>query len=128
MTNDPRQILREARNAARRGAHAEALEKYLWFHHHALEHDSALAGVRLSYAVSEWVELSKVYPPALEALESLQSGTLTSLRRRSNDRKQFHDFASINEHLGRFDLTSDLFSEVAESEHKFADSSEKIVG
>ena len=52
MTEDARQVLRNAREAALRGAHAEALEKYLWFHHHALEHSPALAGVRLSYAIS----------------------------------------------------------------------------
>ena len=52
MTDDALQMLRDARQAARRGAHAEALGKYLWFHHHALEHSPALAGVRLSYAIS----------------------------------------------------------------------------
>ena len=70
MTDDARQVLRDAREEARRGAHAEALEKYLWFYHHALEHSPALSGVRLSYAISEWVELGNAYPPALEALES----------------------------------------------------------
>ncbi len=76
MTDDPLQTLRDARDAARRGAHAEALEKYLWFHHHALEHRPSLTGVRLSYAISEWVELGNAYPPAREALESIQNNNL----------------------------------------------------
>ncbi|MDX1982468.1 MAG: hypothetical protein SFV51_19490, partial [Bryobacteraceae bacterium] len=64
MTEDPRQILAGARLDARQGDYAEALQKYLWFHHHALEHDMALSGVRLSYALNEWWELGKAYPPA----------------------------------------------------------------
>jgi|SRR5271157_5599294 len=120
MADDPGQVLREARNAVRQGAHADALEKYLWFHHHALEHDPAMVGVRLSYAISEWVELSAVYPPARDALESIQLSNLRSLQDGSHNARQFHDFSSINEHLGRHDLTSSLFAAIAEREPEFA--------
>ncbi len=120
MTDDARQVLRNAREAALRGAHAEALEKYLWFHHHALEHSPALAGVRLSYAISEWVELGNVYPPALEALESMQSNNLRLLHEGSCERLRFHEFASINRYLGRFELTTSLFAELAEHQPEFA--------
>src|SRR6266704_2799871 len=72
MTDDPLQTLRDARDAARRGAHAEALEKYLWFHHHALEH------------------------------------------------RRFHDFSSINRYLGRSELTTTMFAELAEHQPEFA--------
>jgi|ERR1700687_693998 len=120
MTDDALQVLRDAREAARRGAHAEALEKYLWFHHHALEHSPALAGVRLSYAISEWVELGNAYPPALEALESIQSNNLRLLKEGSCERRRFHDFASINRYLGRFELTTTLFAELAEHQPEFA--------
>ena len=120
MTEDPRQILKEARHAVRRGAHAEALQKYLWFHHHALEHSLALGGVRLSYAIAEWLELGKAYPPALVALESVQAVTLRSLQSGSNNRREFHDFASINERLGRSELTCSVFREIAEHQAEFA--------
>jgi hypothetical protein len=120
MTEDPRQILKAARHAARQGAHAEALEKYLWFHRHALDHNLALGGVRLSYAIAEWFELGKVYPPARDALESVQAETLRSLQAGSNDRREFHDFAAINERLGRSELTSSVFREIAERQPEFA--------
>lgn len=120
MTDDAVQVLRDAREAARRGAHAEALEKYLWFHHHALEHSPALAGVRSSYAISEWVKIGKAYPPALEALESIQSNNLRLLKEGSSEFLRFHDFASINRHLGRFELTTTLFAELAERQPEFA--------
>lgn len=120
MTDDALQALRDAREAARRGAHSEALEKYLWFHHHALEHDPALAGVRSSYVISEWVELGKAYPPAQEALESIQSKNLRLLKEGSCERLRFHDFASINQYLGRSELTTTLFAELAEHQPEFA--------
>src|SRR5262245_1318290 len=118
--DDAGQVLRDARAAARRGAHAEALEKYLWFHHHALDHSPALAGVRLSYAISEWVELGNAYPPALEALESIQSNNLRLLKKGSCEFHLFHDFASINERLGRSELTTSLFAELAQHQPEFA--------
>src|SRR5712691_4761867 len=75
MTDDPLQTLRDARDAARRGAHAEALEKYLWFHHHALEHRPSLTGVRLSYAISEWVQ-----PPGVTNYTYDANGFQTSVQ------------------------------------------------
>jgi hypothetical protein len=120
MVDDPGQVLREARNAVRQGAHADALEKYLWFHRHALEPDPAMFGVRLSYAISEWGELGAVYSPAREALESIQLSNLRSLQDGSHNARQSHDFSSVNEHLGRHDLTSSLFAAIAEREPEFA--------
>ena len=120
MADDALQALRDAREAARRGAHAEALEKYLWFYHHALDHDPALAGVRLSHAISEWVKIGNVYPPALEALESIQSDNLRLLKQGSSERLRFHEFASINRYLGRSELTTTLFAELAEHQPEFA--------
>src|SRR6266567_2127889 len=120
MTDDPLQTLRDARDAARRGAHAEALEKYLWFHHHALEHRPSLTGVRLSYAISEWVELGNAYPPAREALELIQDNNLRLLKEGSCEHRRFHDFASINRYLGRSELTATMFAELAEHQPEFA--------
>jgi hypothetical protein len=120
MTEDPRQILKEARHAVRRGAHAEALQKYVWFHHHALEHNPGLGGLRLSSAITEWLELGKTYPPALDALESVQALNLRSLRSGSNNRREFHDVAAINERLGRSELTTSVFREIAERQPEFA--------
>jgi tetratricopeptide (TPR) repeat protein len=120
MTVDPGQVLKDARNAVRRGDYAEALEKYLWFYHHALEHDESFSGVRLSYAIYEWIELGEVYPPAREALESIQSSNLRLLQDGSRNPSLFHDFASINKGLGRDELTSGVFAGLAESDPKFA--------
>ena len=112
--------MKAARHAFRSGAHADALEKYLWFHHHALEHDRALRGVRLSYAISEWLDLGRVYPPALTALEAVQTESQLALQRGSTEWTTFNDFASVNEALDRFELTSQIFEEIAADRIKFA--------
>jgi len=46
----------------KQGKYAEALERMIWFHNHALEHELGMYGVRLSFALSEWKELGDVYP------------------------------------------------------------------
>lgn len=55
--NRATEALRQARQFVKSHEYAAALEKYIWFHHHALEIDRNLVGVRLSYAISEWVAL-----------------------------------------------------------------------
>ena len=94
---DPKEVLREARQLVKLQQYAEALEKYLWFHDHALDAARSLAGVRLSYAIAEWVDLGEVYPPARRALESVRDAKAESLRQGTYDASLFHDVASINQ-------------------------------
>ncbi|MGV3723682.1 MAG: hypothetical protein ACO1SX_22520 [Actinomycetota bacterium] len=106
---DPRQILHEARQLAGMGRHAEALEKHLWFHHHALEHRPSLYGVRLSYALRDWLQLGAVYPPALEALKKERDACADRVRSGEGDRLVFNDFKAINRTLGEDGLTREMF-------------------
>jgi hypothetical protein len=91
---DPREILRQARQLVKSEQYAEALEKYIWFHDHALDTDRALVVVRLSYAISEWVDLGEVYPPARSALESVRDAKAELLAQGTYDVNLFHDVAS----------------------------------
>lgn len=54
--------LKVARAATREGNHETALRELIWFHDHSLEEDPALCGVRLSFALSYWMEVAQVYP------------------------------------------------------------------
>jgi len=65
---DPRQVLDSARDNARNGRHAEALEDFIWFHDNALKHAPNLRGVRSSFALLYWHDLARGYPPAGAAL------------------------------------------------------------
>jgi hypothetical protein len=100
---------RRAQSAAREGRHEEALQEYLWFHDHALEADRALYGVRLSFALSDWYDLGKVYPKALDALKEVRDRKSQRLISGEGNRALFHDVESINERLGDFQATYDLF-------------------
>ena len=61
---NPDKILREAQDDARAGRYPDALAKHVWFHENALTYAPAMYGVRLSFALSYWVNLGNLYPPA----------------------------------------------------------------
>jgi hypothetical protein len=119
--NEATKALREARQLVKSKQYAAALEKYIWFHDHALDFDRALVGVRLSYAVAEWVDLGEVYPPAQSALESLRDGKSRLLTQGTDDVSLFHDVASINRGLGQVDRTSNLFKSIAAADRGVAE-------
>lgn len=106
--------LNAARQAAREGRHEEALRELLWFHHHALEENRALAGVRLSYALHYWLDLGKSYPPAKQALLDLREQTAQRLRQGEGKRALFHDVAAIDDRLGQACATYELYLALAE--------------
>lgn len=115
------EVLRQARQLVKSRQYAEALEKYIWFHHYALEFDPRLAGVRLSYAISEWVDLGDVYAPARRALESVRDEKAESLMQGVYDVNLFHDVASINRALGQVEQTRDLFKMIAGADRGVAE-------
>lgn len=91
------------------GRHAEALHGFEWFHRHALEHERSLYGVRLSFALSYWVDLGKVYPKALRSLERMRRGKTAALRKGRGSQDIFHDVAAINRVMNRPGDTYRLF-------------------
>ena len=118
---DPQKILDEARADFQNGLYAIALDKHIWFHHNALNYQSALSGVRLSFALSAWRDLAKVHPPALNALknEITQSETRV-VNGTFCDFDAFHDFVSLNQLLGSEHRVVSLFSSLDENRPKCA--------
>lgn len=108
-TEDPRAVLDQARELANQGQYEEALERHIWFHDNALKHRSSLAGVRLSFALSAWLELGEDYPPALEALIVIRDEKAQRLAIGEGDSDLMMDVSAINQHLGESDRTLDLF-------------------
>jgi hypothetical protein len=118
---DPIAVIRDARLCVKSREYAAALEKYMWFHDHALEARPSLVGVRLSYAIFEWVDLGKVYPPALKALEGLRDRKTESLVCGTQEMTIFHDVKAINRALGQDERTRDLFKIIADNNRDFAE-------
>jgi hypothetical protein len=99
-------------DAARRGDHERALREYRWFHEHALDHDPAYCGVRLSFALGAWVELAEAYPLARDALIQIRDSKTRRLLRGEGDRGTFDDVVAINSHLGAQRATYELFRQL----------------
>jgi len=118
----PKDALDEARQLAERGNYAEALQKHIWFHDHALESNPGMYGVRLSFALSAWVELGEKYPKALEALKEIRDKKTARLDGGEANRDLFHDVVAINEHLGQSPATVTLFKQIEARQPEFANS------
>jgi hypothetical protein len=104
-----------ARAAAGDGRYEEALRGYAWFHDHALEEQPSLYGVRLSYALSDWIELASHYPPAMVELKAVRDAKSDRLAQGVGNRDLFHDVEAINEQLDDQVLTYDLFVRLLET-------------
>ena len=93
-------VLMEARRLADEGKYEEALQKHLWYHDHALEINPGHSGVRLSFALSDWVALGRMYPKALVALRAIRDEKRAHLLAGKAARDLFEEVASISLYLG----------------------------
>src|SRR5262249_21302046 len=117
---NPDKIFDEAISDTKAGRYKDSLAKHVWFHENALKIEPAFYGVRLSFALTDWVELGKAYPPALAKPKTSRDQAPDRIRKAvgnhstapmdSEDlRDAFHDVVSINEHLKESDKTKELF-------------------
>ncbi len=106
---DPSAVLREAVELTGQGRYEEALYRLLWFHQHALEHCESLSGVRLSYALSYWLDLGQADPPAMEAMRAIRDAKEGAMAAGGGSRSVFHDVTALNSYLSESPRTADLF-------------------
>jgi tetratricopeptide (TPR) repeat protein len=116
------EALQQAQDLADEGKYEEALQKHIWYHDHALEVNPDLHGVRLSFALSDWVELGEKYPRALDVLKNVRDQKSARLLAGEADRELFHDVESINDRLGASPATADLFKKIDAANPGFASS------
>jgi hypothetical protein len=116
----PQTVLDQARSLAAQARYDAALEKYLWFYQHALEHNEHFAGVRLSFVISEWVELGEKYPPARDALLAVRDETTAALVSGKGSFQMFTEVVAINRHLQDDARTVELFKLLHQSESELA--------
>jgi len=106
---DPSDILKQASNDTRSGNYKDALSKHIWFHENALEYRQSLTGVRLSFALGDWHDLAKKYPPAMRALVAAGDTALGNVQKEIDTFNAFHDYSSINRELDTMAKTVELF-------------------
>jgi hypothetical protein len=117
---DLQQILSEAHDLASRGLYEEALQRHLWFHHHALEFGPAFTGVRLSFALSYWADLGRRYPKAKQALIEVRNHDVQELSAGRGDFPLFMEVDAINRYLQAGDASFDLFKTLASVDQELA--------
>lgn len=113
LNPDPSAILDEAIADGRGGQPQTALAKFLWFHNNATRYERGLSAVRLSFALSYWLDLAAHYKPALDAIIYTRDETEAAFRENPTDFQLFHDLASLNARLDAGDRTARLFMEIA---------------
>jgi hypothetical protein len=113
--------LEAAIDSAQRGEYERALQEYRWFHEHALDDGPGYYGVRLSFALSAWIELGEAYPPARAALIGIRDAKVQRLHRGEGDPEIFHDVEAINSHLGDQRATYELFRHLRAVQPAIAD-------
>jgi hypothetical protein len=128
---DMQKYLNDAQMMARQGMYQEALDRFLWFHDHALEHNQAMYAVRLSFALAYWKQLGDVYPPALAALEKVRADKTAFMEEGKGNFNLFQDVAAINRTLGDEIRTVDLFRKLDQEQSDLAkqcwDSAKKAI-
>lgn len=98
-----------------------ALEAHIWFHENILDHDPSNVGVRSSFALSDWVKLGSLYPPAIVALEEIRDREEQKCRNKNfSDEESFRDAVSINRSLDQSGRSISLFEELGQSKSDLA--------
>ena len=120
---DPQAIMAEAKTDTRAGRYEDALAKHVWYHENALQLRPSLTGVRLSFALMNWLQLGEAYPPALEKMKQVRDETEKRIRDEDNVRirfEDFHDFVALNRTLREEHRTAELFQWVDERDEEDA--------
>jgi serine/threonine protein kinase len=117
---DLQNILNEAKNLMDEGKYEEALQRQIWYFNHALEYDPAQTGVRLSFALAQWVELGRRYPRGKQALLEIRDRDARQLIAGKGFANLFSDVNSINNYLGQEDATLALFKTIYQTDNRLA--------
>ncbi len=117
---DPNQVRDEANELRDKGEYQAALDRYLWYWNHALEYNRGLSGVRLSFLLSEWVELGRRYPAAKQALLDIRARDAQALLDGRGYFNLFMDLSSLNQYLQDENATYEVFMKLRQQDPALA--------
>jgi len=104
--------LQEAKEFAKNGQFAEALDKHVWYHEHS--RGTGHGGVRLSFAMADWKRLGEEFPAAKEKLLSIRNAQETALLGGKGGFTEFSEVAAIDRTYGNDKGPYDLIRKLAE--------------
>jgi serine/threonine protein kinase len=90
-------LLNEAKDLTSKSRYAEALARFVWYHHHAQAYGETTQ--RRLTGISEWVELGRRYPRAREKLLEIRDAKTREIEAGRGHSDSLLDVVSINSHL-----------------------------
>jgi len=117
---DLQRIRDEAKELMEKQHYEESLQRHLWYYNHALEYDPGQAAVRLSFTLSDWVELGRRYPKARQALVEIRDRLTREFQDGRGYSQAFQEVASINQELQEDDATYALLKNINEKDPHLA--------
>ena len=117
---DFQRVLETAKGLIDEGSYEEALQHYLWYFDHS-RHDAGQQGVRLSFALSDWIELGRRYPEARQALIEIRDGDAREFSQGKGYADLFQEIAAINQSLNDDEATLALFKTIQKADKPLAE-------
>jgi len=117
---DLQKMLTEAKELMDVGHYEEALQRHVWYHNHALEYDQGQTGVRLSFALADWVELGRRYPKATQALIEIRDRAARQFQAGGGYSELFSEVSAINRELQDDNATLALFKTIQQQDKPLA--------
>lgn len=109
---DPEKVLARAHKYFQQGNYEKALQDHIWFHDNALKYKPSLYGVRLSFALLDWIELGRKYPKAHNELIDIRNRKTDLIKKKRGTLELFHDVQSINKYVNESKRTIALYKEM----------------
>jgi len=117
--SDLQKTLTEAKDLMESGQYEESLRRYVWYFDHS-RNDAGQKGVRLSFALSGWIELGRRYPRAKQALVEIRDGDAAAFAQGQGYFDLFQEIHSLNQYLNDDNATVALFGRIESSDPPLA--------
>lgn len=116
---DFNKILLQAEVLTRKGTNEDALRHFIWYYTHS-ETDPGQKGVRVSFAISDWLKLGDQYPKARQSLLEIRDEYEQRLLDGEGNAGLFQDVAAMNKYLESENDSYTLFKSIDQRDPKLA--------
>lgn len=94
------------------GQYEEALNIHLWYHENALSIDPAQRAVRLSFWLSDWARLGRMYAPALEEFDRIRKNNMEMMLQGKGTVDIFNEIEAMNHYANVEVMTAFVFKQL----------------
>ena len=103
------EALQHARAYQRQGKYQEALEAHEYYHLNILKERPSHAGVRLSFALSDWIRLGEKYPKARQRLVEIRNLGVSKIESGQWEFATFQEIVAISKSLNESQVAVQCF-------------------